>query len=91
VATLHSDRKRRDDALKIALFEMEAIFTTIVVLVRQQLGEIPGWPNFDSGYLPDVIRSLAIRGNALNGVVMLCRLAPDELSTDDLEKRVFRG
>jgi hypothetical protein len=91
VATPHGDRKRRETAAKIASFEMEAIFTTIVMLVRQYLGEIPGWPDFDSGYLPDVIRALAIRGNALNGAVMVAHMDKGELSTEDLERRVYRG
>ena len=73
----------------LALCQMEAIFNTIVLIERQELGEVPDWPDFDPACLTYITRALAIRGGALNHALMAVQV--DEIETEDLEKRVSRG
>ena len=82
---------RSDSAVTSATHQMEAIFETIIALVRLERGNegIPKWPNFDPEFLPWVIKALAIRGRDLNSAVMGARV--NELSTEDLERLVYHG
>jgi hypothetical protein len=85
------DGTRRDNAVRRATFQMEAIFKMVIACVGQARGEVPKWPNFDSELLLDVVRALAIRGEVLNSAVMNALYSGRDLSTEDLESLVYLG
>jgi hypothetical protein len=82
---------RSDTAVTSATHQLEAIFETLIALVRLEMGDegIPQWPNFDPSFLPWVIKALAIRGRDLNSAIMGVRV--NELSAEALERLVYHG
>jgi hypothetical protein len=76
---------RRDRALINAHGQIESILNTLLQFVRVERGELAPWAKFDTEALPDVMRALVIRAQALNSAIMA------ELPTSDLEALVYCG
>jgi hypothetical protein len=81
--------KRRDKAITEATWQMAGIFNAQIALLRMERGDIAMWPKFDEASLPDIVRSLAVRGHDLNEALISARSGC--LDTEQLEDLVYDG